>query len=233
MKQLLFNTFILCFSITSFYQCAPTEQTGNKFVPVDIEEIEQHIKTLSSDEFEGRLPGTPGGKKTIEYLKSTFEKMGLEAGNGNSYFQDVPLVDINGLPDEVMTIKGPEGNLEFKYKEDFMIATSREVESVEVKESELVFCGYGIVAPEYGWNDYEGLDMKGKTAVVMVNDPGFESGDSTFFKGKTMTYYGRWTYKYEEAARQGADGVLIIHQTVPAGYPWFVVKSSWAGSQLH
>ncbi len=233
MKRLHFYVIILIFSIASFYQCTPVEQSGNEFVPVDIEEIKEHIKTLASDEFEGRLPGTPGGKKTVEYLKSTFEKMGIEPGNGNSYFQDVPLVDINGLPDEIMTVKGPKGNLELKYKEDFMIGTSREVESVEVKESELVFCGYGIVAPEYGWNDYEGLDMKGKTAVVLVNDPGFESGDSTFFKGKTMTYYGRWTYKYEEAARQGADGVLIIHQTVPAGYPWFVVKSSWAGSQLH
>jgi Zn-dependent M28 family amino/carboxypeptidase len=110
--------------------------------------------------------------------------------------------------------------------------TYREQAEIAVKNSELVFCGFGVVAPEYGWNDYEGLDMKGKTAVVLVNDPGFGGEDSTFFKGNTMTYYGRWTYKYEEAARQGAEAIMIIHETTSAGYPWFVVQNGWTGAKL-
>jgi len=132
-----------------------------------------------------------------------------------------------------MTISGKDGNFDLAYFDDFVALTLKTDEEVGLEESPLVFAGYGIVAPEYGWNDYEGIDWKGKTAVVLVNDPGFETGDSSLFKGNAMTYYGRWTYKYEEAGRQGAAGVIIIHETAPASYGWNVVQSSWSGAQLN
>ncbi|MEM6845152.1 MAG: M28 family metallopeptidase, partial [Bacteroidota bacterium] len=196
-------------------------------------DLRQHIRTLASDDFGGRMPFTKGEKKTIEYLENAFNTFGLEPGNGDSYFQAVPLVEIDALPQETIPVKGGNETVELKYREDFVALTRRVIDRVEVSNSELVFCGFGIVAPEYDWNDYEGVDMTGKTAVVLVNDPGFGTTDSTFFKGNTMTYYGRWTYKYEEAARQGAEGVIIIHNTAPAGYAWNVVQSSWTGKALY
>lgn len=202
-------------------------------VSMDTTAIRTHLTTLSSDEFQGRKPFTEGERKTIEYISNEFANIGLQPGNGESYFQEVPLVELTAKPSEKMTVSGKGANLEFQVSEDFVVVTERVVDRVELKDSELVFAGYGITAPEYGWNDYDGIDWKGKTAVVLVNDPGFSTGDSTLFKGKTMTYYGRWTYKYEEAARQGADGVLIIHETVPAAYGWRVVKNSWSGANLY
>ncbi len=196
-------------------------------------DLQEHIQTLASDEFEGRMPFTEGEKKTIQYLENAFKTTGLEPGNGDSYFQAVPLVEIEAMPAETMTIEGSDESVELDYREDFVALTRRVTDRVEIDNSELVFCGFGIVAPEYDWNDYEGVDMTGKTAVVLVNDPGFGTSDSTFFKGNTMTYYGRWTYKYEEAARQGAEGVVIIHNTAPAGYAWNVVQSSWTGKALY
>tara|TARA_R100000935_G_scaffold27026_1_gene47117 strand:- start:498 stop:2132 length:1635 start_codon:yes stop_codon:yes gene_type:complete len=201
-------------------------------VEVDSITIGNAIKILASDDFQGRKPFTEGEEKTTAYLKEQFSKLGLEPGNGNSYFQEVPMVAITGTPSEKMKISGNGKNIELQYFEDFVAVTRKTDSVVELKNSELVFAGYGIVAPEYGWNDYKGIDWKGKTAVVLVNDPGFESQDSTVFKGNTMTYYGRWTYKYEEAARQGAAGLLIIHDTKPASYGWNVVQSSWSGSKL-
>ncbi|WP_199139066.1 M28 family metallopeptidase [Pedobacter sp. ASV12] len=191
----------------------------------------KHIAVLASDDFEGRKPFTAGETKTINYLKGEFEKLGLKPGNGNSYFQQVPMVDIKSTPAGAMAIKGATGSLSLKYLDDFVAATRHVTNQVKVENSEMVFAGYGIVAPEYKWNDYEGLDVKGKTVVVLVNDPGFS--DSTLFKGKTMTYYGRWTYKFEEAARQGATGIIIIHDTAPASYPWSVVRSGWSKSKLY
>ncbi len=191
----------------------------------------KHIAVLASDDFEGRKPFTAGETKTINYLKTEFEKLGLKPGNGDSYFQEVPMVDIKSTPAGAMAIKGAAGSLSLKYLDDFVAATRHVTNQVKVENSEMVFAGYGIVAPEYKWNDYEGLDVKGKTVVVMVNDPGFS--DTTLFKGKTMTYYGRWTYKFEEAARQGATGIIIIHDTAPASYPWSVVRSGWSKSKLY
>lgn len=191
----------------------------------------KHIAVLASDDFEGRKPFTAGETRTINYLKGEFEKLGLKPGNGNSYFQQVPMVDIKSTPAGAMAIKGATGSLSLKYLDDFVAATRHVTNQVKVENSEMVFAGYGIVAPEYKWNDYEGLDVKGKTVVVLVNDPGFS--DSTLFKGKTMTYYGRWTYKFEEAARQGATGIIIIHDTAPASYPWSVVRSGWSKSKLY
>lgn len=191
----------------------------------------KHIAVLASDDFEGRKPFTEGETKTINYLKGEFEKMGLKPGNGTSYFQEVPMVDIKSTPSADLAIQGASGKLALKYLADFVAATRHVKDQVKIENAEMVFAGYGIVAPEYKWNDYEGLNVKGKTVVVMVNDPGFS--DSTLFKGKTMTYYGRWTYKFEEAARQGAAGVIIIHDTPAASYPWTVVRSGWSKSKLY
>lgn len=193
--------------------------------------FDKHIKVLASDEFEGRKPFSPGETKTINYLKTEFEKLGLKPGNGKSYFQDVPMVDIMSKPAGPLVMKGKDGEISLNYLTDFVAATRRVQDQVKVENSEMVFAGYGIVAPEYGWNDYAGLDVKGKTVLVLVNDPGIV--DDNLFKGNTMTYYGRWTYKFEEAARQGATGVLIIHDTGPASYGWSVVRSGWSKSKLY
>jgi Zn-dependent M28 family amino/carboxypeptidase len=193
--------------------------------------FDKHIKVLASDEFEGRKPFSPGETKTIHYLKTEFEKLRLKPGNGKSYFQDVPMVDIMSTPAGALVMKGKDGEISLNYLTDFVAATRRVQNQVKVENSEMVFAGYGIVAPEYGWNDYAGLDVKGKTVLVLVNDPGIV--DDNLFKGNTMTYYGRWTYKFEEAARQGAAGVLIIHDTGPASYGWSVVRSGWSKSKLY
>lgn len=195
--------------------------------PIDTAVIEQHIKVLASDEFMGRKPFTEGETKTVNYLKSELEKMGLEPGNNGSYFQEVPLVEITPMPAPTMQIKGGKGgSFDLKLGDDYVINTQREQADIQIKNAPLVFCGYGVVAPEIGWNDYAGMDMQGKIAVVLVNDPDFGGSETPLFKGDTMTYYGRWTYKYEEAARQGALGVLIIHETKAAGYPFAVVQGS-------
>ena len=195
--------------------------------------LQKHLTTLSSDAFQGRKPFTEGEVKTVNYLKSQFEAYGLSPGNGGSYFQDVPMVELTAKPSNTMTITGNGQSVTLNVLDDFVAYTERVEDEVSLEGSELVFAGYGVVAPEYDWNDYEGLDVKGKTVVVLVNDPGFAAGDPSFFKGETMTYYGRWTYKYEEAARQGAAGCIIIHETVPAGYPWLVVRNSWSGASLY
>ncbi|RFM27895.1 M28 family metallopeptidase [Deminuibacter soli] len=191
----------------------------------------RYIQTLASDSFEGRKPFTPGEDKTIHYLEQQFKQLGLQPGNGGSYFQDVPMVDIFSKPAGALVVKGKTGSVTLNYPDDYVAATRRVQDEVSVNNSPLVFAGYGIIAPEYNWNDYAGLDVKGKTVVVMVNDPGFN--DSTLFRGKNMTYYGRWTYKFEEAARQGATGLMIIHDTKPASYPWGVIRSGWTGSKLY
>ena len=225
---------IYLLSLTAFlYSSGSSYDTTSVDIEIDTLTINRHLEVLASDDFMGRKPFTEGEEKTIHYLESELKAMGVAPGNGDSYFQDVPLVEITGTQSAEMVVKGRGKTMRFKTGNDVVVYTERVEESVSLKDSELVYAGYGIVAPEYGWNDYEGLDVKGKTVIVLVNDPGFSSGDSTFFKGEEMTYYGRWTYKYEEAARQGAAGVLIVHETVPAGYPWLVVQSSWTGAKLN
>lgn len=211
--------------------CKPDTKNALSLIEVNQLTIGHHIERLASDEFMGRKPFTLGGVKTANYLKEEFSKLGLLPGNGNSYFQDVPMVEITGTPSDKMIISGLKEDFSLKYFDDFIAISEKQHDEVSLQNSELVFAGYGIVAPEYGWNDYNGIDWKGKTAVVLVNDPGFKSGDSALFKGNEMTYYGRWTYKYEEAARQGAAGVLIIHETEPASYGWNVIQSG-GSSQL-
>jgi Zn-dependent M28 family amino/carboxypeptidase len=224
MKRFIFPTLTLLL----FAACEKKPET----VEVSEASIREHVKTLASDDFQGRKPFTEGETKTLDYLVSQLKSLGIEPGNGDSYFQEVPMVELTAVPSETMTVSGGLSNISLQLSTDFVVYSERVIEEVNLENSELVFAGYGVVAPEYDRNDYEGLDVKGKTVVVLVNDPGFGSGDSTLFKGETMTYYGRWTYKFEEAARQGAAGCLIVHQTVPAGYPWAVVQNSWSGASL-
>jgi Zn-dependent M28 family amino/carboxypeptidase len=192
--------------------------------------LTQYLSVIAADSLQGRKPFTNGETKTINYLKAQFEKLGLQPGNGDSFFQEVPMVEIKSIPEDKMVLKGKTSSLTLNYLTDFVAGTRRVQNEVSISNSPLVFAGYGIVAPEYGWNDYANLDVKGKTVVVLINDPGF--ADSTLFKGKNMTYYGRWTYKFEEAARQGATGIIIVHDTEPAAYPWTVVRSGWSKSKL-
>ncbi len=223
------NIVTLLVSLGVFAACQdPTPQEAS-LSKIDDLGIAAHIETLGSDEFQGRMPNTEGERLTVEYITNAFKEMGVGPGNGDSYTQQVPLVEIESTPQGVMTIKSSVGTTELAYLDQYVALTRRVQDEVAVENSELIFAGYGIVAPEYDWNDYQDLDVSGKTVIVLVNDPGFGTTDSTFFKGNTMTYYGRWTYKYEEAARQGAAGVIIVHADGPAGYPWEVVRGGWSG----
>ncbi len=191
-------------------------------------------RTLSSDAFEGRMPGTVGEEKTVALLIERFREAGLQPGNNGSWVQKVPLVEITGRDFAPLTIAGNGETIALDYAKDWVGVSYREVPETVLADSELVFVGYGINAPERGWNDYADVDMRGKTAVILVNDPDFDTPTLEGpFGGKAMTYYGRWTYKYEEAARQGAAGALIVHDTEPASYGWNVVESSWSGSQAY
>jgi Zn-dependent M28 family amino/carboxypeptidase len=193
----------------------------------------ERLKKLSSDEFEGREPGTLGERLTTAYLKDQFERMGLKPGNNGSWFQSVPTVEITlQNTDLTLAVAVGGGNETFAYKTDMVVGNLSAKPEVTLKDSELVFVGYGVNAPEQNWNDYAGLDVKGKTVVVLVNDPGFGNNDAELFKGRAMTYYGRWTYKFEEAARQGAAAALIVHETEGAGYGWGVIENSWSGPQF-
>ena len=207
-------------------------RSGSDTIPtIDDQSFIQYVKTLSADEFLGRKPFTKGDTLTVTYIAEEFQNLGLEPGNGDSYFQEVPMAEITSTPTGSLTFHGTNGKLTLDYLDDYVIGSSRLTDHINIPETDIVFAGFGIVAPEYNWNDYDGLDAEGKTVVVMVNDPGYY--DKTLFKGDTMTYYGRWTYKFEEAARQGATGVLIIHDTGAASYGWNVVRSGWSGPQLN
>ncbi len=212
------------------------EPSADVLEQIDEVGLARHIEVLASDEFEGRAPASEGERKTIAYLRQEFEALGLEPGAGGQgeegWIQEVPLVSITADPSMALQVRGPRASRELEYATDFMAWTKQVIDRVEVDETEVVFAGYGIVAPEYGWDDYAGVDVRGKTVILLVNDPGFATGDPDLFNGRAMTYYGRWTYKYEEAARQGAAGVLIVHETEPAGYPWEVVTGSWSGKQF-
>lgn len=224
-----FLYFLIVFGVFSSCQQRNSEMEVQGEVRED--SLRSYTKTLADDQFLGRMPFTEGETITVNYLVDRMKAFGLEPGNGDSYIQRVPLVDIKGSPDPMVKIECKNDQLDWTLGEDFVAYSEQEVEEIALEDSEFIFCGYGVVAPEYDWNDFEGLDLSGKTIVVVVNDPGLYSGDSTFFKGPSMTYYGRWTYKYEEAARQGAAGVLIVHDTEMAGYPWTVVRNSWTSSQ--
>ncbi len=219
------------FAAVVLFSCNQKNDAGSAFPLFNKDSLAQQVKILSSDSFLGRKPFTEGEKITVEYLKNEFARIGLEPGNGSSYFQDVPLVEITADAAPVMKVQSPKGNFNLKKTGDFVIGTDNTDSIVSLRDDEVVFAGYGVVAPEYNWNDYAGIDVKGKVVLVLVNDPGF-GVDTTLFKGRLMTYYGRWTYKYEEAARQGAKGCIIIHSTDAASYPFSVVQNSWSGARL-
>ncbi|MEP7374462.1 MAG: M28 family metallopeptidase [Chitinophagaceae bacterium] len=228
---------LLCFLIVSVvvFSCGqndsiPDDQEGLSVFSAD--SLGKHIAQLSSDDFMGRKPFSEGETKTINYLKEQFIAVGLEPGNGESYFQEVPMVKITTAAAPAMQVQSAKGNFSLKGLDDYVIWTDKTDSAISLNNDEVVFAGYGVVAPEYNWNDYEGLDVKGKIVLILVNDPGYNAGDSSLFKGKTMTYYGRWTYKFEEAAKQGAKGCLIIHNTDAASYPFKVVQNNWNTSRL-
>ncbi len=216
--------------LTSIWACSVDTSTQGGHV--DGKYLAQVVDTLSSDYFLGRKPFTLGEERTLAYLQNELKALKLSPGNGSSFFQEVPLVEVTGQSEKNMHFRSATKNIDLRLKDEFVSYTQRIEEQIKVVDSEVIFCGFGITAPEYEWDDFEGIDVQGKTIIVLVNDPGFGSEDDKLFKGNTMTYYGRWTYKYEEAARQGAAAVLIIHETTSAGYPWFVVSSSWSGSKL-
>lgn len=217
---------------TSENDTAPLQVPEVALQSFDLNEFTNDVKILSSDEFEGRAPSSPGEEKTVNYLVERFSTYGFQPGNGDSFFQQVPLVDITADPSMQLTVADETGSTTYAYSDNFMAWTKRVTDQVDVDNSEMVFVGYGVTAPEYDWNDYEGIDVAGKTVIILVNDPGFGGDDPAFFKGNSMTYYGRWTYKFEEAARQGAAAAFIIHETKPAAYPWEVVSGSWSGPQF-
>lgn len=220
---------LLVFAI-SVMACTSNEK--NNYV-ITASDLEPHLITLSSDEFEGRMPFTKGEELTIQYLEGQFKSLGLAPGNGDSFFQDVPMVSITTRPSAVMNISSENETMSLEGLKDYVLWTQRTEAEQSFEDVEIVFAGFGIVAPEYGWNDYKNIDVKDKIVMVLVNDPGFGTEDEGLFKGNTMTYYGRWTYKFEEAARQGALGTLIVHNTIPAGYGFNVVQNNWNAAKLY
>ena len=222
MNTNIFLILVLSFVVTS---CSQTEN-------INEQNIHLHVKELSSDKFEGREPGTVGGELTKKYIKESFKSSGLQPIK-KDFLLEVPLskMEVN-LDESYLKFKKAKDQRILIPGEETVFWSKRVKETIEVKDSEVLFVGYGIVAPEYEWNDYEGIDVKGKTLIALINDPGFKTQDPNLFNGNAMTYYGRWVYRFEEAARQGAEALIIIHETAPASYPWKVVQNSWSGKQI-
>ncbi|HXB28378.1 MAG TPA: M28 family metallopeptidase [Puia sp.] len=228
------NFIFLVVLISALQSCNhPAQETKTTSAIFNKDSLAQHIIILASDSFQGRKPFTVGETRTLAYIENQFRSIGLEPGNGSSYLQDVPMVEITPQPDSLLKVESTRGSFVLHNTKDYVITTENTDSVISLKKEELIFAGYGVVAPEYNWNDYAGINVKGKVVLVMVNDPGFGTTDTSIFKGKTMTYYGRWTYKYEEAARQGAKACLIIHNTEAASYPFSVVQHSWGSSNLY
>ncbi|TDW99805.1 M28 family metallopeptidase [Dinghuibacter silviterrae] len=224
----------LLFGVLLLGACQTTDTSFDAPAGLDSfnrDSLVRHIQVLASDSLQGRKPFSAAEPKVLDYISSTFQRLGLEPGNGNSYLQDVPLVEITPMGDPTLKIQSAKGSFELHNMDDYVFATQNTDSLITLDNTPVVFAGFGIVAPEYHWNDYAGLDVKGKAVLVLVNDPGFY--DSTLFKGHRMTYYGRWTYKYEEAARQGAKACIIIHNTAAASYPFHVVQNSRGSSNLY
>lgn len=219
--------------------CAPAEnaELSPALSSITPDGILEHIRVLSSDAYEGRAPGTPGEDSTIAYLESQFRGMGLAAGNPDgTYIQNVGMIGFTSVPTATVRVAGK--TLPLRFPEDYVAVSRHDRPTIDVTNSDVVFVGYGVVAPEYGWDDYKDVDVRGKTIVMLINDPPLPSAsdttqlDETMFKGKAMTYYGRWTYKYEIASEKGAAAAIIVHETGPAGYPYEVVVGSWARENL-
>ena len=225
------------FAATLLIAAAPSPYPGHPVTSSDFKaaDLLARDKAISADAFEGRGPGTKNGEATAQWLADELKRIGIKPGNHGSYFQKVQTAVIALDNDKSrLSFETPQGALTPKSPDEVTYWTPQyKSDTVKVTNSPLVFVGYGVVAPEYGWNDYAGADVKGKTVVILVNDPGNEDAnpDPKFFKGKAMTYYGRWTYKYEEAARQGAAAAIIVHETIPAAYGYQVVRNSNTGNK--
>ena len=252
MKTRFFCSILLLTALSLMLACMqapPINQTANVNAPasttvappelkagfdaIQANDILQHTRILSSDEYEGRGPGTKGEELTVKYLTEQFQRLGLKPGNPDgTYVQKVPLAGFTAQPTASFTAGSKKIDLEFP--KDYVAVSRRFVPESKVENSDIVFVGYGVVAPEYGWDDYKGVDVRGKTIVMLINDPAVPDAsdttklDAKMFKGNAMTYYGRWTYKYEIASQKGAAAAIIIHETGPAGYPYEVVSGSWS-----
>ena len=213
---------LFCFLI---FSCSTDKEIST------IENLHSLIETLSSDDMQGRNPGTEGGQIAKNYISDKFSETNLKTF-GKSFFHEVPAVSSTLEDSSFFTISFRDRDRKLSYGNEVVFWSKRNQKNQKINSSELVFVGYGIVAPEYDWNDYDGIDVKGKTVVILINDPGFDTGKLRLFNGRSMTYYGRWTYKFEEAARQGATAAIIIHEEEAASYPWSVVENSWTGPQL-
>jgi Zn-dependent M28 family amino/carboxypeptidase len=210
----------------------PTAVPAHAFASaINAADFAELVKILASDEFEGRAPGSNGEELTVNYIRDQMQRIGLQPGNGDSWFQDVPMTETTADPGTVLKIQRDGTVQELTFGTDMVIGSRSGQPEIKIADSDLIFVGYGVDAPEQDWNDYAGQDWTGKTVVMFVNDPGFHVDDSKLFDGKRMTYYGRWTYKFEEAARKGAAAALIVHDTAGASYGWDVVKNSWGGAQ--
>ncbi len=222
--------YLLALTVAAF---AAGSSVAQSVPAVPVQTLKDVTRELSSDAYEGRAPTTPAEAKTVRYIAERFARAGLKPGNHGSWYQDVPMVEMTSTP-SAMTFTAPsKPSLSLMYRTDMVVGTLQVRPRVSVVSSDVVFVGYGINAPQLGWNDYAGLDVKGKTVVILINDPDWQTPTRTgLFDGRAMTYYGRWTYKYEEAARQGAAAAIIVHDTEPAAYPWDVVVSSWAKPRL-
>ena len=216
--------FLLLFCLLIF-SCSTDREIST------IENLHSLIETLSSDDMQGRNPGTEGGQIAKNYISDKFSETNLKTF-GKSFFHEVPAVSSTLEDSSFFTISFRDRDRKLSYGNEVVFWSKRNQKNQKINSSELVFVGYGIVAPEYDWNDYDGIDVKGKTVVILINDPGFDTGKLRLFNGRSMTYYGRWTYKFEEAARQGATAAIIIHEEEAASYPWSVVENSWTGPQL-
>jgi len=229
MASTLFKSASLSLLVALFGCSEPaSEHSSLENTPgVSLNNVKQHIKTLASDDFQGRCPLTHGEVKTVGYLSEQYEAMGLTGAYNGKFLQPVKMAMVTANQNMQLQV----GDLKFKAGKDFTARTEQLQPVIDVRNSDIVFVGYGINAPEYNWNDYENINVEGKTVIVLVNDPGFATQNDALFTGNAMTYYGRWTYKYEEAARQGAKAVFIVHETAPAAYPWGVVESSNTGTK--
>src|SRR5438876_11389663 len=234
MKAFLLSCVVLLgITLCVFAADKPEEKLKPSLDVITPDALLAHIKILSSDEFEGRAPGTKGEELSVKYISEQFKSIGLKPGNPDgSYTQEVPLAGIKSDP-HMSFFVGNSPPMDLRFPDDFVASSARLQNEIKIDNSDLVFVGYGVVAPEYGWNDYKDVDVRGKTILMLIGDPPVPNPkdpsklDDKMFKGKAMTYYGRWTYKYEIAAQKGAAAAIIIHETEPAAYPWQVVRSSW------
>jgi Zn-dependent M28 family amino/carboxypeptidase len=223
---------IIILLLTAFGVSCSSVKKNSGEEAIQYKNIEKHIAELSSDKYQGRMPMSSTEGITVDYIAAQMKEIGLEPANNGSFFQDVPLLAVRSKISPTLDFDTPNGTLKFQKLVDYVTFSRRMDADQSLDQSELVFAGFGITAPEYNRDDFQGMDLEGKTILVFVNDPGYGTTD-TYFKGNTMTYYGRWTYKFEEAARRGAKACLIIHETGPAGYPWQVVRNNGESTKLY